>query len=211
MIRRGPTVAKMAAGLAALVGYGDTLGILTMISYMSDFGQVYSFSQGAMTNAIVSIIGSALVLTLAFVSGVAAGSLTGRWARDRRRQAVLSLVTLFFMIAALLHGVSGNGFALVAMVVALGALNAVLEDVPAVFVGLLELLGRFGERLATAVAGGRSRRLTADLPLLIGVIVGIAGGALLYPKFGLGSLWLAALAAGLLAAWSAIPNLNMKS
>jgi uncharacterized membrane protein YoaK (UPF0700 family) len=203
MIVRGPTVATLAAGLATLVGYCDTLGVLTVISYLTKATQPNNAALGVLS-FVVTIIGPALMLVVAFVSGVVAGSLLGHWAGDRRRQAVLSFVTLLFTAAALLDGLSETGPGLILMVLALGALNAVLEDLPDISIGFFELLGRFGKRLSRALAGEQSLGLAAAIGNLVVMIVSICGGVLLYSRFGLASLWLAALAAGLLASWSTI-------
>ena len=88
MIVRGPTVATLAAGLTTIVGYGDTLGTLTIISYVTKAKQPNNAALGVV-GFVVTIIGPALMLVVAFVSGVVAGSRIGHWAGDRRRQAVL--------------------------------------------------------------------------------------------------------------------------
>ncbi len=202
MIIRSPDIALLAAGLAALVGYGDTLGLLTVISYVHEAGQTNDARHGALVGMILSLMVPALVLTIAFVSGVVVGSLTGHRAGVYRRQAVLSLVTLLFLAASLLDATSGRAPALLLMAIAMGAIHAVLQDVPTAVIGFFEVVGRVGERLARVVGGEQSLGLPADLLLLIALIMGIASGAFLYPQFGLTSLWLAALTAGLLAAWS---------
>lgn len=106
---------------------------------------------------LASMVGPALALVLAFVSGVVADSLTGHWAQSRRRQAVLALVTFLFVSTAVLNVATGHGPALLVLASAMGALHGVLEDMPAAFAGVLDSIGRMGENLATVAGGGPSR------------------------------------------------------
>lgn len=193
------TVARLAAGLAVLVGFGDTLVALTLISYLREVGQVHVAAKSAMPTFLASVAGPALALVLAFVSGVIAGSFTGHWAQGRRRQVVLALVTLLFVVAALLNAGASGGLALLILASAMGALHGVLEDVPGAFVGLSESIGRLGEKLATTVAGGVSHGWQTDLLRWVGIFIGIVTGMILYPLFGLGGIWSAAALAGLLS------------
>jgi len=65
-----PTVARLAAVLAALVGFGDTLVVLTLLSYLRETGQGQIAAEGAMLTVLASMAAPALALVFAFVSGV---------------------------------------------------------------------------------------------------------------------------------------------
>ena len=157
-----------------------------------------------MLTVLASMAAPALALVFAFVSGVIAGSSTGHWAQSRRRQIVLALVTVLFVVAAFLNAAASSGPALLVLASAMGALHGVLEDVPAAFIGFLESIGRLGEKLATAVTGGPVHGWVNDLLRWTGLVTGIAAGLILYPLFGLGGAWLAAAIAGLCAVMTAM-------
>ena len=199
-------LARLAAGLAVLVGFGDMLGVLTVVSYLHEARQSRIATESTMLAVVVLMAGPALALVLAFVAGVMAGSSTGHWAQKRRRHAVLVLVTLLFAMAAILSAIASNGPVLLVLVLAMGALHGVLEDVPAEDIGLFDSIRRLGEKLATLVAGRASRGWTNDLLRWIGLLTGIVAGMILYPLFGLASIWLAAAIAGLLTAVAQAPG-----
>lgn len=200
-----PAVARFATGLAVLVGFGDTLALLTIVPYLRQAG-LGDFTAGtAMLSLLTSVAGPALALIVAFLAGVVGSSLAGYRAKGRRRQAVLALATLLFAVAALLNAASA-GPALLVTAMALGALHGVLEGVPAVTIGVLEAIGRLGEMLATIVSGRTSHDWATDLLLVVGLLIGITAGLIVYPLFGLNGIWLAALLAGLLSIITAISN-----
>lgn len=206
-----PTIATLAAGLAAIVGYCDTLGVLLLLPNLRELGPGLAASTDATLPFLGTLAAPFMALVLAFLSGVVAGSLTGHYAQHRRRQAVLWLVAVLLVVAALLNSALGIGPAVLFMVMALGALHGVLEDVPGVVVGLFETLGRLGERLASPAGDGIARGWTADILLWIGLIAGIIAAFCVFPNFGLAGLWLAAAVAALLAVWSAIPGLQRRA
>lgn len=206
-----PTVATLAAGLAAIVGFCDTLGVLSLLPYLREVGQSLATSNAATLPILAALAGPFIALVLAFLSGVIAGSLTGHYAQHRRRQAALLLVAVLLVVAALLSSVFGIGSAVVFMVMALGALHGVLADVPGVVIGLFETLGRLGERLASPASDRMARDSMADLLLWMGVIAGIVAAFFAFPNFGLAGLWLPATVAALLALWCANPRLHRRA
>jgi len=199
-------VAVLAGALAAMVGYADTLGVLAVLPCLQAVLHGPSTGEATVVLTVVSLAAPAIALIIAFVIGVVGGSLVGHWAQVRRRQAVLALTALLFALAAFLVASLAAGSALLIMLMALGALNGALEDLPGAFVGLLEMVGRSAARLAETVSGGTWHGWGADLLLWIGFLVGIAGGLVVNPHAGLGALWLAAGVAALLSACCAIPG-----
>lgn len=206
-----PTVATLAAGLAAIVGFCDTLGVLSLLPYLREVGHGLAASNAATLPVLAALAGPSMALVLAFLSGVIAGSLTGHYAQHRRRQAVLLLVAVLLVVAALLHSALGISPAVLFMIMALGALHGVLEDVPGVVIGLFETLGRLGERLASPASGRLAPGWTADVMLWTGVVVGITAAFFVFPNFGLAGLWLPAALAALLALWSANSGLHSRA
>ena len=206
MSARTLPVAVLAGALAVLVGYADTLGVLAVLPHLQDVLHGSSAGGATAVRTLASLLAPALALIVAFVIGVVGGSLIGHLAGARRRQAVLALTALLFALAAFLSASLGTGSALLVMMMALGALNGVLEDLPGAFVGLLEMFGRSAARLAETVSGGTWHGWGADLLLWTGFISGIVVGLIVNSHVGLGALWLPACVAALLSIACAIPS-----
>lgn len=144
-------------------------------------------------------------LILAFVLGVAAGSLLGHFAQGRRREAVLAVVGTLLAIAAGCDLAGLGATAIGATAFAMGALNAVFEHEGEVRIGLTYMTGslvKVGQGLARALVGRVQWGWSPYLLLWAGFAAGACAGALGYPRFGLGGLWLAA-ATALLLGWYA--------
>ena len=192
----------MAAGLSALAGFVDATGFIRLGGFF------VSFMSGNTTRLAVGLAQAAPQAALAagliggFVLGVMLGTATGRMAKSQRAPTVLGLVALLLALAALLGGWGFGGIAIAAMVLAMGAENAVFEREGEVHIGLTYMTGtlvKFGQHLTAALMGGGGRAWLPYLLLWLGLASGALAGALCYPVFGLGNLWLAAAAAVLFA------------
>ena len=137
-----------------------------------------------------------------FVTGVIAGSLAGRFAKAHRRSVVLLLVAVLLLAAALAAAAGAIEVAIIAMVLAMGAENAVFEDDGELHIGLTYMTGtlvKFGQRVAAAIMGG-PRFAWAPFGLLwAGLVAGAVAGATSFNWLGLSSLWIAAVIAGIFA------------
>jgi uncharacterized membrane protein YoaK (UPF0700 family) len=192
----------LATALSALAGYVDAIGFISLggffVSFMS--GNSTRLGVGLVRHSPDAAVAAGLIAT--FVVGVVLGSLTGRIAGVHRRPAVLAVVAVLLALAA---SFSASGFgviAIVAMVLAMGAENAVFEADGEVHIGLTYMtgtLGKIGQRVATALIGGDPLAWLPYLTLWIGLIAGACAGAALYPLLGMSALWIAAGAAALLA------------
>lgn len=211
MIRYDKRVRLLAACLSALAGYVDALGFIELggffVSFMS--GNSTRLGVGLAEGSQPALLALSLVGT--FVAGVALGTLAGRAAGRQRRPTVLLLVAALLAAGAWTGSAGAAGLAAVAMVLAMGAENAVFEQNGEVRIGLTYMTGtlvKLGQRLADATLGGDRFAWTAYLLLWLGLVAGAVAGALLYPRFGLGALWFAAAAAALLAvaAWRIGPD-----
>tara|TARA_R110000868_G_scaffold107362_4_gene293802 strand:- start:31054 stop:31653 length:600 start_codon:yes stop_codon:yes gene_type:complete len=184
-----------------LAGFVDALAFI----YLGGF--FVSFMSGNSTRLGVALVdGSADAFLAAgliplFVLGAASGSVIGHFAKTRRRFTVLGFVTLCLFIAAGLSGVGLMHYAVVAMVIAMGAENTVFEREGEVSIGLTYMTGslvKLGQKLAQAILGGPRLSWLPYFLLWSGLVSGVALGAASYTRFGLGSLWLAAFAGLLL-------------
>jgi uncharacterized membrane protein YoaK (UPF0700 family) len=188
----------LAALLAALAGYVDAIGFLTLGGFF------VSFMSGNSTRLGVGLAGrsaeavAAASLIALFVAGVVAGSLLGHFAGRRRRPAVLALVALLLCAAAWAGTVAGPWGAGIAMALAMGAENAVFEKDGEVQIGLTYMTGtlvKLGQRLGGALLGGPSWAWAPYLLLWGGLALGAALGALAHAALGLAGLWIAAAVA----------------
>lgn len=209
MTRYDKRVQALAVGLSALAGYVDALGFIQLggffVSFMS--GNSTRLGVGLINRAHNAAIASGLIGL--FVIGVIVGSLVGRRARSHRRAVVLILVGTTLAIAAVLNATGAASAAIVLMVIAMGAENAVFERDGEVHIGLTYMTGtlvKVGQRLADALTGGARFAWVPYLFLWLGLVGGAVAGAATYPHFGLGGLWFAAGFALLLAVAAMLTN-----
>jgi len=130
------------------------------------------------------------------------GALVARRAGEARRSAVLVLEALLLAGAAtmIMAGLDGPGVA--AMVLAMGAENAVFQRNGDVGVGLTYMTGalvKAGQRIAAALTGGDRWAWGPYVLLWTGLTMGGALGALAYLRLGVLALWGAAAVVALLA------------
>ena len=195
----------LAVGLAALAGFVDATGFIAtggfFLSFMS--GNSTRFGIGLANNASNALIAGSLIL--AFVAGVMIGTLTGRAAGRRHRQAVLVVLAGVLALAAVFANGGWLGPAFLLTAFAMGAENTVFEADGEVRVSLTYMTGnlvKIGQRLAAALAGGPRWKWLPYLALWSAMVGGAVAGAALWPVLKLAGLWLAAAAALLLAAAS---------
>jgi uncharacterized membrane protein YoaK (UPF0700 family) len=197
----------LAIGLAALAGFVDALGFLSL------GGLFVSFMSGNSTRMAVGVIGDvprslfAGTLIAAFVGGVMAGATIGRLAGRWRKQVVLGLLVVELSLAAATAiFAEGQIFAPLLMACAMGSANAVFQREGEVSVGVTYMTGtlvKFGQHLAAALAGGPRFAWAPYLLLWLGLVAGAIAGAAVFPILGLGALWIAAAVTALLLAGAA--------
>src|SRR3984957_19833963 len=202
MIRYSRRIKLLAAGLAALAGFVDATGFLKLggffVSFMS--GNTTRLAVGLAEGAASTAIAGGLIVT--FVFGVVMGTLSGHFVGKRNAAATLALVSLLLAAAAALGAVGFSLGAVVAMTLAMGAINAVFAHGGEVHIGLTYMTGtlvKIGQRLAGAILGGDLLAWWPYFLLWFGLAAGAVVGALVYPYMGLNSLWLAAFATALFA------------
>ena len=192
----------LAIGLSALAGYVDAIGFIQLggffVSFMS--GNSTRLGVGLIERSQDAVLAGGLIAL--FVVGVIAGSLTGRFAEAHRRPVVLMLVAVLLLVAASSAAAGATEVAIMAMVLAMGAENAVFEHDGELHIGLTYMTGtlvKFGQRLATAIMGGPRFAFVSYGLLWAGLVVGAVAGAASFSWLGLASLWPAATIAGIFA------------
>ena len=201
MTRYDRRVQALAVGLSMLAGYVDATG------FMATRGYFVAFMSGNSTRLAVGLSSEsgeaafAAGLIAVFVAGVVVGTLVGN-AATRRRPVVLALVTALLAAAAVLAGAGATRAAIVAMGLAMGAENATFEHQGDLHIGLTYMTGtlvKAGQRIAAALAGGDPLAWVPFVLMWAGLVAGAVSAAAVNSRLGLGSLWLAAGASGVMA------------
>jgi uncharacterized membrane protein YoaK (UPF0700 family) len=194
----------LAAGLSAIAGYVDAIGFLKLggffVSFMS--GNSTRLGVGIATGQW-AMAGTALALIGLFVAGVVLGSLVARKAGEERRSTILALEAALLAAAAALISIGCDTAGVAAMVLAMGAENAVFQRNGDVGVGLTYMTGalvKAGQRIAAALTGGDRWAWGPYALLWAGLSLGGAVGASSYLRFGIAALWAAAGVVAVLAA-----------
>lgn len=172
-----------AASLSFLAGLADVVGFLLagdFVSFMSGnttrLGIALAEGNGA------AILRLALVIAI-FVAGNAFGALFMRWTRGSQ-PALLCVVGILALLPLLFadpsHGVP-------ALVFAMGALNAALEEVDGQALGVTYVSGalsRFGRGLGRFLLGHHAKGWWVQIVPWTGMLGGALSGALLTHRWG---------------------------
>jgi len=197
----------LAAGLSGVAGYVDAIGFLKLggffVSFMSGnstrLGVGIATGQWAMVRTALALIGL-------FVAGVVLGALVARKVGETRRSAVLALEAALLALAAALISAGFDSAGVAAMVLAMGAENAVFQRNGDVGLGLTYMTGalvKIGQRIAAALTGGDRWAWGPYALLWVGLSLGGALGAAAYLRVGVLALWAAAGLIAILAAGKA--------
>jgi uncharacterized membrane protein YoaK (UPF0700 family) len=189
----------LACALSALAGYADGIG------YLHLGGLFVSFMSGNSTRLGVSLAdghfgaaAQAFGLIVLFIAGAACGSLIVL-GRSRFSQCRLLLVEgALLTVAALCHAFGLDGFAISAIVLAMGLENAVFQIEGGAGLGLTYVTGalvKVGQLMAAALTGGARFGWVPNLLLWAALVAGSLAGALAYRWINLAAIWFAAAAA----------------
>jgi len=203
---RGRIGLALVASLSVLAGMTDAIGFMAS-------GDFVSFMSGNTTRLAVAIsdgdIGLTLrliILVVTFVIGNALGIVIGRLGGRRTLPLLLCIATLLCLAAAWPYDTQLP--ALLAAIIAMGMLNAAVEEVNGLPVGLTYVTGalsRFGRGLGRWMLGERRNGWRVQLVPWSGMFIGAILGALLEQHFGLRALF----ASGLLAAVLGVLSLSI--
>lgn len=185
-ILRGRVGLGLVAGLSVLAGMTDAIGLLAL-------GDFVSFMSGNTTRLAVAISEADLALVLrlsaavlGFVAGNALGVLLARGFRRRAWPVLLVVAALLAFAAAWPLAVTFP--ALLAATLAMGMINAVVEQVNGLPIGLTYVTGalsRFGRGLGRWLLGERRNGWRVQLVPWAGMLLGAALGAWLQHQLGL--------------------------
>jgi uncharacterized membrane protein YoaK (UPF0700 family) len=203
---RGRIGLALVASLSVLAGMTDAIGFMAS-------GDFVSFMSGNTTRLAVAISDGDLGLTLrlvilvvTFVIGNVLGIVIGRLGGRRTLPLLLCIATLLCLAAAWPYDTQLP--ALLAAIIAMGMLNAAVEEVNGLPVGLTYVTGalsRFGRGLGRWMLGERRNGWRVQLVPWSGMFIGAILGALLEQHFGLRALF----ASGLLAAVLGVLSLSI--
>ncbi|GAA0264715.1 YoaK family protein [Pseudomonas rhodesiae] len=196
---RGRIGMMLVGSLSVLAGMTDAIGFMAsgdFVSFMSGNTTRLAVAIGAGDHSLTVRL---LLLVATFVLGNALGIVVSRFSR---RHAL----PLLLYIAALLCCGAFWPFedmlpALLAAIVAMGMLNAAVEEVNGLPVGLTYVTGalsRFGRGLGRWLLGERRSGWRVQLIPWGGMFVGAVIGAVLQQHMGLRALWVSAALAAVL-------------
>ena len=196
---RGRVGLGLVGSLSVLAGMTDAIGFLAT-------GDFVSFMSGNTTRLAVAISQGDLSLivrlafaVLAFIVGNTLGILLRRWGRRRSLPLMLGIAGL--LCGAALLPFESQVPALLAAILAMGMLNAAVEQVNGLPVGLTYVTGalsRFGRGLGRWLLGERRSGWRVQLVPWSGMLLGAVLGAVLEAHFGVKALLFSAGFAALL-------------
>ncbi|KQZ33924.1 YoaK family protein [Caulobacter sp. Root1472] len=194
----------LAVGLSGVAGYVDAIGFLKLGGFFVSFMSGNSTRLGVgIATGHWTMVRTGLTLIGLFVAGVVMGALVARKVGEGRRSMVLALEAALLTAAAALISVGLDAAGVAAMVLAMGAENAVFQRNGDVGVGLTYMTGalvKAGQRIAAALTGGDRWAWGPYALLWAGLSLGGALGATAYLRVGVLALWAAAGLVAILAA-----------
>ncbi|CAN5391495.1 YoaK family protein [soil metagenome] len=192
----------LAIALALQAGFVDALGFLQLGGYF------VSFMSGNSTRLAVDLgvhrdaVWLAAAIVAAFVSGVMLGSLVRRSTELWPMTAVLAFVFACIVLAGLVEAQSKLA-AIVAMTIAMGAVNATFERGGETGIGVTYVTGalvKSAQLLVSAFFGGNRSAWLWQAMLWVGLVIGALLGGMAFAQWQLGSLWIVVVLSGILAA-----------
>ncbi|MGZ9668870.1 YoaK family protein [Pseudomonas sp. GNP014] len=201
---RGRVGLALVASLSVLAGMTDAIGFMAS-------GDFVSFMSGNTTRLAVAISDGdfgltvrLVILVATFIVGNALGVLVARLGGRRALPLLLCIASL--LCAAAIWPYDAQLPALLAAIIAMGMLNASVEEVNGLPVGLTYVTGalsRFGRGLGRWLLGERRNGWRVQLVPWSGMFIGAILGAVLEHHFGLKAM----LASGVLAAMLGVLSL----
>lgn len=184
---------RLAIAAAALAGFVDAAGFLSAQGYFVSFmsGNTTRLGVDLVMRPVMAIIPAMLIA--GFVLGVIGGALVAAWAGEKRKVAVLTLVTALLTGAALSRQLDAGAAMLAFLVLAMGALNNTFQRDGEVSVGLTYMTGalvRFAQGLAARIAGTGGEGWANWLLLWLGLALGAVAGAYSVLAWPTAALWL---------------------
>ncbi|UQS16960.1 YoaK family protein [Pseudomonas sp. HS6] len=203
---RGRVGLAMVAALSVLAGMTDAIGFMASGDFVSFMSGNTTRLAVAISDGDVSLTLRLVILVATFILGNALGVVIGRLGGRRALPLLLCIATLLCGAAAWPSDVQLP--ALLAAIIAMGMLNAAVEEVNGLAVGLTYVTGalsRFGRGLGRWIMGERRNGWRVQLVPWSGMFIGAILGAVLEHHLGLKALY----ASGLLAALIGLVSLKI--
>ncbi|MFM9379888.1 DUF1275 domain-containing protein [Pseudomonas sp. 91RF] len=203
---RGRIGLAMVAALSVLAGMTDAIGFMASGDFVSFMSGNTTRLAVAISDGDVSLTLRLVILVATFIVGNALGVVIGRLGGRRALPLLLCIATLLCGAAAWPSEVQLP--ALLAAIIAMGMLNAAVEEVNGLAVGLTYVTGalsRFGRGLGRWIMGERRNGWRVQLVPWSGMFIGAILGAVLEHHLGLKALY----ASGLLAALIGLVSLKI--
>lgn len=196
---RGRVGLWLVAGLSVLAGMTDAIGFLAtgdFVSFMS--GNTTRLAVAMSEGEVVSVVRLSMAI-ISFVIGNALGVILAR--HTRRRAAPVLLIVAILLAASSAWPFEWHAPALVMSILSMGMLNAVVEQVNGLPIGLTYVTGalsRFGRGLGRWMLGERRPGWRVQLVPWSGMLLGAAFGAFLEHRLGLSAMAASAMLASIL-------------
>ncbi len=197
MTMQSRRVRRFASGLAALAGYVDVIGFLTVGGYFVSFmsGNSTRLAIDVSTDPSTAVLPGLLIVI--FVAGVITGELSARRCEVQRARRVLSIVTLLLTLAALSAACRMEWCEGFTTAMAMGAMNTVFSHSRRLPVGMTYMTGAlvaFG-RAIVAIDPAEQKNARYFLLHWCALVSGGVVGALMHRVIGGQALVIAVVAA----------------
>lgn len=193
MVRYDRPSIVLAVALSTLAGYVDAVGFLTSGGFFVSFMTGNSTRLGiASAKGELRYAAFAFGVVALFVVGVMVGTLLSMRVGPKRKPAVLSLVFLLLLFASAAEGAGFLAGTTVALLLAMGAENAVFQREGEVSIGVTYMTGtlvKLGQRLTSALTGGPRWDWTLYAYLWLGLVGGATAGTTAHRYLGRFELW----------------------
>lgn len=202
MIRFDRPRRYLAFALAGLAGFIDAVGFLSAGGYFVSFMSGNSTRLGVALGIHPAEGFVPAGLILGFLAGVIGGALVALRAGRHRKPAVLALVSALLLASASARAMAAEHAMVLALVVAMGALNNTFQRGGEVSVGLTYMTGalvRLGQGCALWLAGKAEPGWGVWGTLWAGLLCGAVLGAFLQHQLPNGCLWIATICAAAMA------------
>lgn len=189
----------LVACLSMLAGMTDAIGFMATGDFVSFMSGNTTRLAVAISEGDMSVIGRLALAIAIFIIGNALGILVARLGGRRALPLLLSISAL--LCGAALLPAQEHFAALICAILAMGMLNAAVEQVSGMAVGLTYVTGalsRFGRSLGRWLLGERRAGWAIQLVPWAGMFVGAVFGALLEHRLGISALLVSAALAGVL-------------
>lgn len=203
MIRYDRSRRRFAIALSGLAGFVDAVGFLSAGGYFVSFmsGNTTRLGVAIGTDPAQALLPALLIV--GFLAGVTLGAILALRVGWLRKPAVLALVTTLLVTGAIARAMGEERGMILALVLAMGAINNTFQRGGEVTVGLTYMTGalvRLGQGIALWLAGRSEPGWAAWGALWAGLLCGAILGAFLQHRFPNGCLWIA-------AAWAAMMSM----